>query len=122
MTIRLLVDSASVRGVEILVWWRQSAVTNWQEASINKRVRRRGRALSSTDRRSGAAVKKYEIWGADDGGKYGLLAYASLDEPVPTDTVLVRGRIREIEKVWRHHGGAQPVLRVGVAAGGEPVI
>ena len=64
-------------------------------------------------------MKKYEVWGVDDAGKYGLLAYANLDQPVSADTILVRGQVREIEKVWRHHAGAQPVLRVGVRAGGE---
>ena len=60
-------------------------------------------------------LKKYEIWGADDAGKDGLLAYATLDQPAIADTLLVRGQVREIEKVWRHHGGAQAVLRVRVA-------
>ena len=60
-------------------------------------------------------VKKYEIWGADDAGKEGLLAYATLDQPAVADTLLVRGQVRDIEKVWRHHGGPQPVLRVRVA-------
>jgi hypothetical protein len=60
-------------------------------------------------------VKKYEIWGCDDSGKHGLLAYANVDLPVARDTILVRGQVREIERVWRHHAGAQPVLRILVA-------
>lgn len=60
-------------------------------------------------------MKKYEIWGSDDSGKYGLLAYANVDLPVSQDTILVRGQVREINKVWRHHAGAQPVLRILVA-------
>jgi hypothetical protein len=69
-------------------------------------------------------VKKYEIWGSDDSGKHGLLAYANVDLPVVRDTILVRGQVREIERVWRHHAGAQPILRILVAdaaegAGGE---
>jgi hypothetical protein len=58
--------------------------------------------------------KKCEIWGADDSGKFGLLAYANLDKPEVADTILVRGLVREIEKVWRHHGGAEAILRVRV--------
>ena len=61
-------------------------------------------------------MKKYEIWGADDTGKHCLLAYATLDQPEAADTVLVRGQVREVEKVWRHHGGPQPVLRLSVGA------
>jgi hypothetical protein len=60
-------------------------------------------------------VKKYEIWGADDSGKHGVLAYATLDGPAVSDTVLVRGQVREIQKVWRHHAGLQPAFRVLVA-------
>jgi hypothetical protein len=60
-------------------------------------------------------MKKCEIWGDDDTGKFGLLAYANVDLPAVTDTILVRGQVREIEKVWRHHGGAEPTLRVRVA-------
>lgn len=60
-------------------------------------------------------VKKYEIWGADDAGKYGLLAYANVDGPSVGDTILVRGHTRDIERVWRHHGGAPAALRLAVA-------
>jgi hypothetical protein len=77
----------------------------------------RGResARFAADRECGLVQKKCEIWGADDGGKFGLLAYANLDRPEVSDTILVRGQVREIEKVWRHHGGAEPILRVRVA-------
>jgi hypothetical protein len=57
-------------------------------------------------------VKKYEIWGTDDGGTEGVLAYATLDQPAIGDTILVRGTTREIGKVWRHHAGAQATPRV----------
>jgi hypothetical protein len=67
--------------------------------------------------RSAGQVKKCEIWGDDDTGKFGLLAYANVDLPAVTDTILVRGQVREIEKVWRHHAGAEPVLRVRVSSG-----
>jgi hypothetical protein len=62
-------------------------------------------------------VKKYEIWGLDDVGKHGLLAYATLDQPAAADTVLVRGQVREIAKVWRHHNGMAATPRVLVVAG-----
>ena len=61
-------------------------------------------------------VKKYEIWGSDDGGKYGLLAYANVDQPTVGDTILVRGHTRDIERVWRHHASAPAALRLSVAA------
>lgn len=57
-------------------------------------------------------MKKYEVWGADDAGKHGILAYANIDAPAVADTILVRGQVREIQKVWRHHAGLQPALRV----------
>jgi hypothetical protein len=57
-------------------------------------------------------VKKYEIWGVDDGGNEGVLAYATLDQPAIGDTILVRGTTRQIGKVWRHHNGAQATPRV----------
>lgn len=62
-------------------------------------------------------MKKYEIWGLDDAGKHGLLAFATLDQPTDGDTVLVRGQVREIEKVWRHHNGMAATPRVLVTAG-----
>lgn len=61
-------------------------------------------------------MKKYEIWGEDDTGKHGLLAYANVDTPSLGDTILVRGQVREIEKVWRHHAGVPPAFRLLVAA------
>lgn len=57
-------------------------------------------------------MKKYEIWGADDAGNETILAYATLDQPVTGDTILVRGAVREIRKVWRHHAGPQATPRV----------
>ena len=57
-------------------------------------------------------MKKYEIWGSEDGGIDGVLAYATLDQPAVGDTILVRGSVREIRKVWRHQAGAQATPRV----------
>jgi hypothetical protein len=57
-------------------------------------------------------VKKYEIWGLDEIKKHGLLAYATLDSPTVGDTILVRGQVRDIQRVWRHHAGAQATPRV----------
>jgi hypothetical protein len=57
-------------------------------------------------------VKKYEIWGVDEFKKHGLLAYATLDSPVAGDTILVRGQVRDISKVWRHHASAQATPRL----------
>jgi hypothetical protein len=62
------------------------------------------------------ALKKYEVWGEDDAGKHGLLAYANVDTPAVGDTILVRGQVRAIGKVWRHHAGAPATFRILVAA------
>ena len=64
-------------------------------------------------------MKKYEVWGVDDAGKYSILAYANIDAPAVADTILVRGQVREIQKIWRHHAGAQPVFRLLVAEAAE---
>ena len=60
-------------------------------------------------------MKKYEIWGLDDAGKHGLLAYANLDTPAVHDTIVVRGQTREITKIWRHHTAPTAILRLAVA-------
>jgi hypothetical protein len=57
-------------------------------------------------------LKKYEIWGPDEGGADTILAYATLDQPAIGDTILVRGSVREVRKVWRHHAGATATPRV----------
>jgi hypothetical protein len=62
-------------------------------------------------------VKKYEIWGPDEGGVDAILAYATLDHPALGDTILVRGSVREVRKVWRHHAGATATPRVLVDGG-----
>ena len=59
-------------------------------------------------------MAKYEIWGDDEAGKFVLLGYVNGDVPEAADTMLVRGQVREIEKVWRHHVGAQAAQRVRV--------
>ncbi|TMJ14641.1 MAG: hypothetical protein E6G94_09175 [Alphaproteobacteria bacterium] len=59
---------------------------------------------------------KYEIWGADDNGKQVTLAFVTGEVPEVGDTILVRGQVRPIEKVWRHHVGPQATQRVGVGA------
>ena len=64
-------------------------------------------------------MKKYEIWGVDDAGKHGLLAYANLDAPALADTVVVRGQTREITKIWRHHTAPAAILRLEVAEASE---
>ena len=61
---------------------------------------------------------KYEIWGTDDTGKAGVLAFVTGAVPDIGDTILVRGLVRTVERVWRHHTGAQAVQRVGV---GQPL-
>jgi hypothetical protein len=65
-------------------------------------------------------VAKYEIWGDDEAGKFLLLGYVNGDVPATADTILVRGQVREIEKVWRHHVGplATQRVRVGLALAG----
>jgi hypothetical protein len=61
---------------------------------------------------------KYEIWGDDEAGKFVLLGYINGELPGGADTMLVRGDVREVEKVWRHHAGTQVTYRVKV---GPPV-
>ena len=63
-------------------------------------------------------MPKYEIWGEDDTGKSGLLGYVNGDLPESGDTMVVRGQVREVEKVWRHHVGPQSAQRVRV---GQPL-
>lgn len=73
-------------------------------------------------------MAKYEIWGDDGNGKTAVLAFANGEIPQVGDTILVRGEVRDISKVWRHHEGAQQTNRVGVGplpsapgeAGGKP--
>ncbi len=60
------------------------------------------------------AMAKYEIWGSDDTGKPVTLAFVTGDVPEIGDTILVRGQVRPIERVWRHHMGPQAIQRVGV--------
>ena len=59
-------------------------------------------------------MPKYEIWGEDDAGKSGVLGYVTGDLPEPGDTMVVRGQVREVSKVWRHHVGPQASQRVAV--------
>ncbi|MEA3003614.1 MAG: hypothetical protein QOH81_2402 [Sphingomonadales bacterium] len=59
-------------------------------------------------------MAKYEIWGDDGTGKTAVLAFANGEIPEVGDTILVRGDVREINRVWRHHGGPQPINRIGV--------
>jgi hypothetical protein len=59
-------------------------------------------------------MAKYEIWGADDTGRTIALAFVTGDVPDVGDTVLVRGLVRPIERVWRHHVGPVASQRVGV--------
>jgi hypothetical protein len=63
-------------------------------------------------------MPKYEIWGEDDAGKNGVLGYVNGDLPATGDTLVIRGFVREVSKVWRHHVGAQASQRVGV---GKPL-
>ena len=69
-------------------------------------------------------MPKYEIWGEDDAGKSGLLGYANGDLPHLGDTMVVRSQVRDVEKVWRHHEGAQISHRIRVGkplgADGDP--
>ena len=61
-------------------------------------------------------MPKYEIWGDDEAGKFVLLGYNNGELPESADTILVRGQVREVKKVWRHHASAQIVQRVKVGA------
>jgi hypothetical protein len=60
-------------------------------------------------------MPKYEIWGDDGTGKTAILSYVTGDLPDAGDTALVRGEVRSVERVWRHHSGPQATHRVGVA-------
>ena len=62
-------------------------------------------------------MAKYEVWGEDEGGTSLVLAYGNGDLPETGDTMQVRGQVRDVEKVWRHHVGAQWTHRVRV---GQP--
>jgi hypothetical protein len=94
-------------------YWRRGNPAEGPARYASSRGREDTRCAA--DEECGPVQKKCEIWGVDDGGKFGLLAYANLDKPAVSDTILVRGQVREIEKVWRHHGGAEAILRVRVA-------
>ena len=59
-------------------------------------------------------MAKYEIWGDDEAGKFVLLGYVNGDVPEVADSIFVRGQVREIEKVWRHHVGPQATQRVRI--------
>jgi hypothetical protein len=59
-------------------------------------------------------LAKYEIWGDDGTGKIAVLAFANGEIPEAGDTILVRGDVREIDRVWRHHEGTQATNRIGV--------
>lgn len=59
-------------------------------------------------------MAKYEIWGSDDSGKAVTLAFVTGDVPDVGDTILVRGQVRPVERVWRHHAGPLATQRVGV--------
>jgi ABC-type molybdenum transport system ATPase subunit/photorepair protein PhrA len=59
-------------------------------------------------------LAKYEIWGDDGNGKSAVLAFANGEIPQVGDTILVRGEVRDINKVWRHHEGVQCTNRIGV--------
>ncbi|MDB5691377.1 MAG: hypothetical protein JWO81_440 [Alphaproteobacteria bacterium] len=59
-------------------------------------------------------MAKYEIWGDDGAGKTIVLAFANGEIPQVGDTILVRGEVRDIDKVWRHHEGVQVTNRIGV--------
>lgn len=59
-------------------------------------------------------MAKYEIWGDDEAGKFVLLGYVNGDVPEAADSILVRGHVREVEKVWRHHVGPQATQRIRV--------
>lgn len=63
-------------------------------------------------------MAKYEVWGTDESSKLALLAFATGDIPQPGDSILVRGEVREISKVWRHHVGPQATQRIKVKPAG----
>jgi ABC-type molybdenum transport system ATPase subunit/photorepair protein PhrA len=59
-------------------------------------------------------LAKYEIWGDDGTGKTAILAFANGEVPEVGDTILVRGDVRDIDRVWRHHAGTMVTSRIGV--------
>jgi hypothetical protein len=59
-------------------------------------------------------VAKYEIWGDDEAGRHLLLGYNNGELPQAADTMVVRGQVRDVEKVWRHHVGTVVTQRVRV--------
>ena len=59
-------------------------------------------------------MAKYEIWGDDGQGKAAVLAFANGEVPQVGDTIVVRGEVRDVNRVWRHHEGAQATQRIGV--------
>lgn len=59
-------------------------------------------------------MPKYEIWGEDDAGKTCVLGFGNGELPATGDTMVIRGAVREVSKVWRHHAGPQVSQRVGV--------
>ena len=71
-------------------------------------------------------MAKYEIWGDDGNGKSAVLAFANGEVPEVGDTILVRGEVRDVSRIWRHHEGTQATQRIGVApparisAGADP--
>lgn len=50
-------------------------------------------------------MAKYEVWGDDGTGATTILAYVSGEVPEVGETVLVRGEVRRVDRVWRHHSG-----------------
>jgi hypothetical protein len=59
-------------------------------------------------------VAKHEIWGDDGNGKVAVLAFANGEVPQVGDTIMVRGEVRDISRIWRHHDGTQATQRIGV--------
>jgi hypothetical protein len=70
----------------------------------------RSRRVGSTE------MAKYEVWGKEESGDPVVLAYVNGDIPECGDTILVRGSVREVDKVFRHHVGAVTTHRVKVGA------
>ncbi len=69
-------------------------------------------------------MAKYEVWGEEESGGPVVLAYVNGELPDAGDTIVVRGSVREVEKVFRHHVGSLSTHRVRVgsplAAEGPP--
>ena len=59
-------------------------------------------------------MAKYEIWGDDEAGKYLLLGYINGEVPELGDSMVVRGQVRDVDKVWRHHAGTMVTQRVRI--------